>query len=251
MCVLFFSAPPSPFLDSALRFLDRIAKELELPMKKIEVIYSMMWRWYAGMLSAWDRMFPSSLVFVPSGVSGQSCVDHDVGRDETHPEVHPAELPHRRCTCLPGTSLSSVLWVFCPVLTWNRWVKNRPGINLFSRSIGNTMLSVLSKMLRATFMPVDHRTWNVWLYSGYLNKKKTALIACLVKQDFYFQCCDLHLCLCAMRTTSFITEPTLLSIQTFSISQNVLSEVFVACVGTFRQSEGWRRRDGNRHALYT
>ncbi len=36
--------------------------------------------------------------------------------------------------------------------------KNRFDINLFSRNIGNTMLSVLSKMQRATFMPGDHRT---------------------------------------------------------------------------------------------
>lgn len=82
-----------------------------------------------------------------------------MGGDEADLEIHLTEFPHRCCTCLPGMASVSGYGVKNPVITCiEKEKKNRFDINLSSRNNGNTMLSVLSKMQRATFMPGEHRT---------------------------------------------------------------------------------------------
>lgn len=105
-----------------------------------------------------------SLYPPPLGLSRPSGVGNHMGRVETWPEIHPAQLPHRRGACFSGVSSSlSKLKVFSRY----HLLEDRFDISLFSRNIGNTTHSAPSKMRRETFLAVEHRTWNVWRYSGY------------------------------------------------------------------------------------
>lgn len=91
--------------DAALGFLGRMAEELGLPMKKFEVRLSeadsnvsiiSTWTWYP--------LSPHFFWPPPLGLSRPSGVGNHMGRVEPCPEIHPAELPHRCCTCLSGVS---------------------------------------------------------------------------------------------------------------------------------------------------
>lgn len=116
-------------------------------------------QWCSSQAVKTIQISPSLFFHLLLGLSRQSRVSHDLGRDKTHVEIHLTEFPHGCCTCVPGTTSVSVC--YNAVIPWSRHEKKRLAINLFFRNIGNTMLSVLSKMQRATFMPGDHRTWNV------------------------------------------------------------------------------------------
>lgn len=98
------------YSDTALQFLDRMAGELGLPMKKIEVRGSVK---KAVMITSLTFelgkiSFPAFLVSQPLGLSRPSRVGNYMGRLEPHHEIRSAEFPHRCCACLSGMSLSQI-----------------------------------------------------------------------------------------------------------------------------------------------
>lgn len=107
--------PIYSFIDAALRFLDRMAEELGLPIKKIEVCVSdgnlvHVENIYVHAVSTIQILVvrPHQLFPLPLGLSRQSCVDHDMGRDGSNLEIHRTEFPYRCCTCFPGMASVSV-----------------------------------------------------------------------------------------------------------------------------------------------
>ncbi|MEQ2198568.1 hypothetical protein XENOCAPTIV_014728 [Xenoophorus captivus] len=77
-------------------------------------------------------------------LSGKSCVDHDMGRNETHPKISLTEFPHRRCTGLPGTSLTIHL-DYCPLprKSWS-WVEKHMNQNVTSTAENDPWWSAFS-----------------------------------------------------------------------------------------------------------
>lgn len=99
--------PVHSFTDAALQFLDRMAQELGLPMKKIEVCVG-----DGNKLIFKIKTVVSLSLLVTSflhlGLPGQSCVNHDMGRVQPYLEIHLTEFSHRCCTCFPGMTSVSV-----------------------------------------------------------------------------------------------------------------------------------------------
>lgn len=101
--------PVHSFTDAALQFLDRMAQELGLPMKKIEVCVGDGNRLIFKIKTVVSHIVGLLVTsFLHLGLPGQSCVNHDMGRVQPYLEIHLTEFSLRCCTCFPGMTSVSV-----------------------------------------------------------------------------------------------------------------------------------------------